>query len=117
MDEREGVESEEEAYFARTRSMPARPILRTSILGPYEKRTFSNLLISIVRLGMDGLGRGLTKWWQGESNRSRLLEGLRSKKMPGTTMTFSMRQASKNLRPSEILSGSPETCGYVSIVD
>lgn len=69
-----------------TVSMRSRPLVSTSILGPYEKRT---------------------KWWHGESNRSRRREGFRSKKMPGTTITFSSKQAWKKLRPSEMASGRP----------
>src|SRR5688500_5736463 len=47
------------------------------------------------------------KWWQGLSNRSRRREGFRSKKMPGTTITFSSRQAWKKFSPSEMGPGRP----------
>lgn len=77
---------EEGTYLFTTLSMPSQPIRRTSHLGPYEKRT---------------------KWWHELSNRSRRIDGLRSKKIPGTTMTFSSRQAEKKLRPSAMGSGRP----------
>lgn len=79
-------------YLVTTLSMPSNPMRSTSILGPYEKRT---------------------KWWHGLSNKSRRREGFRSKKMPGTTMTFSSRQAWKKLRPSAMLSGSPSRLSHL----
>lgn len=79
-------------YLLTTRSIPSRPILRTSILGPYDRRT---------------------KWWHGLSNRSRRREGLRSKKIPGTTITFSSKQAWKKLRPSAIASGRPSRFSHL----
>lgn len=80
-------------YLETTLSMPSNPMRSTSILGPYEKRT---------------------KWWHGLSNRSRRREGLRSKKMPGTTMTFSSRQAWKKLSPSAMLSGRPSRLSHLA---
>ena len=40
-----------------------------------------------------------TKWWHGDLKRSRLCEGLISKKMPGTTIVFSFKSSSKNVKP------------------
>jgi hypothetical protein len=40
-----------------------------------------------------------TKWWHGDVKRSRLCEGLISKKIPGTTIVFSFKSSSKNVKP------------------